>query len=291
MSTYINDFIKNGEKRNLSKNTLEAYKRDLVKYEDFLSTRKEDFISSDEVSVMAFVQHLRSLNKANSSIVRIIVTLRVFYKYLVNKNIVDQSPLFNFENPKSKRNMPRILSVEEVDKLLNMPDGSTLKGIRDKAMLEVMYATGMKTTELINLKISDVNLKLSYIRCKNNKFERIIPIGSYASNCIEEYLKVRPEINFYKSEDLFFNLKGKKISRQGFWKIIKEYSAMLNIEKQIDSNILRHSFAVHLLQNGADIKSIQELLGHTTITSTQIYSSVSKKSKIMDVYKNAHPRA
>jgi integrase/recombinase XerD len=291
MNTYINDFIKNGENRNLSKNTLDAYKRDLVKFEEFLSTRKEEFTSADEISVMAFIQQQRSLKRANSSIVRLVVTLRVFYKFLVNKNIASESPLFNFQNPKSKRNIPQILTVEEVDKLLNMPDGRTIKGIRDKAMLEVMYATGMKTTELINLKISDVNLKLSYIRCKNNKFERIIPIGSYASNCLEEYLKIRPEFNFYKSEILFFNLKGHKISRQGFWKIIKEYSDLLNIEKHIDSNVLRHSFAVHLLQNGADIKSIQELLGHMTITSTQIYSSVSKKSKIMDIYKNTHPRA
>ncbi|GAA0177201.1 site-specific tyrosine recombinase XerD [Clostridium sediminicola] len=291
MVSYINEFIKDGEKRKLSKNTLDSYKRDLKQFEKFLNERNEDIISSDSVTIMSYIQFMRIKKRANSSIVRSIVTLRVFYKYLFNKNLVQESPLFYFKSPKSKRNIPFILSVEEVDSLLNMPESNTIKGKRDKAMLELMYATGMKITELINLKISDINLKLSYIRCKNNKFERIIPIGSYAIKCLENYLGVRKEFNKYNEEYLFFNLRGNKMSRQGFWKIIKEYAAELNTDKKVDSNVLRHSFAVHLIENGADLKSIQELLGHAAISSTQIYSSIAKKSKIMDVYKKSHPRA
>lgn len=291
MKVYIDEFIKEGRKRKLSRNTLDSYRRDLVQYSRFLEDKEENILSTDTVTIMAYIQFLRNKKRANSSIIRIIVTLRVFYKFLLNKNLVNESPLFQFESPKSKRNIPHILSVDEVDNLLNMPDVDTLKGKRDKAMLELMYATGMKMTELINLKISDINLKLSYIRCKNNKFERIIPLGSYAIRCLKDYLEVRNDLNKYNEEYLFFNLKGNRMSRQGFWKIIKEYAADLQSDKKIDSNVLRHSFAVHLIENGADIKSIQELLGHVAISSTQIYYSVAKKSKIMDVYKKAHPRA
>lgn len=291
MLSYINEFIKDGEKRKLSKNTLDSYKRDLKQFHEFLNKKNEDIISADSVTIMSYIQFLRNKKRADSSIVRIIVTLRVFYKFLLNKNLIQESPLFYFKSPKSKRNIPYILSVDEVDSLLNMPDKNTIKGKRDKAMLELMYATGMKVTELINLKISDINLKLSYIRCKNNKFERIIPLGSFAVKCLEDYLQDRSQFNKYNEEYLFFNLKGNKMSRQGFWKIIKEYATELETDKKVDSNVLRHSFAVHLIENGADLKSIQELLGHVAISSTQIYSSIAKKSKIMDVYKKSHPRA
>lgn len=159
-------------------------------------------------------------------------------------------------------------------------------------MLELMYATGVKITELLNLNIYDINLKFNYIKCRGSKKrERIIPIGSYAINCLKNYLEVRPVINVYNLDYLFLNLKGTQMTRQGFWKIIKFYAKEASIDKEIDSYTLRHSFAVHLLQNGADIKSVQELLGHKDLAATQIYSSISKKSKIAEVYKNAHPRA
>jgi integrase/recombinase XerD len=210
----------------------------------------------------------------------------------MKKGIVSENPVMDYEIPKLKHNIPKILTIEEVDKLLSVPDLTTNKGIRDKAMLEVVYATGMKVTELLNLTIYDINLKLSYIKCRDSKKqERIIPIGSFAVKCIEEYLKIRPHINIYNLDLLFLNLKGVQMTRQGFWKIIKYYADEAGIDKTINAFTLRHSFAVHLLQNGADIKSVQELLGHKDMSATQIYSSISRKNKIAEVYKKFHPRA
>ncbi|EJP6473421.1 site-specific tyrosine recombinase XerD [Clostridium sporogenes] len=291
MKNIIENYIKDLQKKNLSKNTLDAYRRDMEKFGDFVSSREEKILSVDTVTIMAFVQYLQKQGRANSSIVRNIVSIRNFYKYLIKKNIVSEDPTLGYEIPKIERNIPKILSVEEVDKLLNSPNSSK-KGLRDKAMLELMYATGVKITELLNLDIYDINLKFNYIKCRGSKKrERIIPIGSYAVKCLKDYLEVRPIINVYNLDYLFLNLKGTQMTRQGFWKIIKFYAKEASIDKEIDSYTLRHSFAVHLLQNGADIKSVQELLGHKDLAATQIYSSISKKSKIAEVYKNAHPRA
>ncbi|KEI07081.1 recombinase XerD [Clostridium botulinum] len=288
LSRYIEDMLK----KELSKNTIEAYKRDLLKFGEFLNRRHEDILDSDMVSIMAYVQTLKKEGKADSSIIRSLVAIRNFYKFLIKTGQNIDNPLINYEVPKNKRTLPEILTVDEVDKFLSAPDCNEYKGIRDKAMLELMYATGMKVSELLRITIFDVNLRLSYIKCKGAKDkERIIPIGSYAVNCLNEYLKVRDSMNADNSELLFCNLRGGKMTRQGFWKIVKKYAKDANINKKIDSYTLRHSFAVHLLQNGADMKSVQELLGHNTIATTQIYSSISKKNKIVDVYKKAHPRA
>lgn len=290
MKNIIENYIKDLQKKNLSKNTLEAYKRDVEKFSEFVKGREENILSVDTVTIMAFVQYYKR-GRATSSIVRNIVSIRNFYKYLIRKNMVSEDPTLGYEIPKIERTIPKILSVEEVDKLLNSPDSSK-KGLRDKSMLELMYATGVKITELLNLNIYDINLKFNYIKCRGSKKrERIIPIGSYAVKCLKNYLKVRPAINVYNLDYLFLNLKGTQMTRQGFWKIIKFYAKEASIDKEIDSYTLRHSFAVHLLQNGADIKSVQELLGHKDLAATQIYSSISKKSKIAEVYKNAHPRA
>ncbi|ENK0839820.1 site-specific tyrosine recombinase XerD [Clostridium sporogenes] len=291
MKNIIEIYIKDLQKKNLSKNTLEAYRRDVEKFSEFVKSREEKILSVDTVTIMAFVQYLQRERRATSSIVRNIVSIRNFYKYLIKKNMVSEDPTLGYEIPKIERTIPKILSVEEVDKLLNSPDSSK-KGLRDKAMLELMYATGVKITELLNLNIYDINLKFNYIKCRGSKKrERIIPIGSYAVKCLKNYLEVRPAINVYNLDYLFLNLKGTQMTRQGFWKIIKFYAKEASIDKEIDSYTLRHSFAVHLLQNGADIKSVQELLGHKDLAATQIYSSISKKSKIAEVYKNAHPRA
>ncbi|AUM95682.1 TPA: site-specific tyrosine recombinase XerD [Clostridium botulinum] len=291
MKNIIENYIKDLQKKNLSKNTLEAYRRDVEKFSEFVKGREEKILSVDTVTIMAFVQYLQREGRAISSIVRNIVSIRNFYKYLIKKNMVSEDPTLGYEIPKIERTIPKILSIEEVDKLLNSPDSSK-KGLRDKAMLELMYATGVKITELLNLNIYDINLKFNYIKCRGSKKrERIIPIGSYAVKCLKNYLEVRPAINVYNLDYLFLNLKGTQMTRQGFWKIIKFYAKEASIDKEIDSYTLRHSFAVHLLQNGADIKSVQELLGHKDLAATQIYSSISKKSKIAEVYKNAHPRA
>ncbi|MBE6067922.1 MAG: site-specific tyrosine recombinase XerD [Clostridium lundense] len=292
MDEFLLRYINYLKSKNMSKNTLDAYKRDIDRFLKFLLFRNEDLNGVDEISIMAFVQELHKNKKANSSIVRNIIAIRNFYKFLKKQGIINEDPVINYEIPKIERNMPQILTLEEVNKLLNSPDLTTEKGIRDKAMLEVMYATGVKVTELLNITTFDVNLKLSYIKCRGSKNkERIIPIGSYAVDCINNYLKTRGLLNIYNLEYLFLNLQSTKMTRQGFWKIIKQYAKIAGINKEITSYTLRHSFAVHLLQNGADIKSVQELLGHKDMAATQIYSSISRKSKIAEVYKKAHPRA
>ena len=292
MEEYLRQYIEDMRKKELSKNTIEAYNRDIIKFCKFLKEREEDILDADMVSIMAYVQTLKKEKKADSSIIRSIVSIRNFYKYLIRMGKDVDNPLINYEVPKNKRNIPEILTVDEVEKFLNAPDCSEYKGIRDKAMLELMYATGMKVSELLRVTIFDINLKLCYVKCKGAKDkERIIPIGSYAVNCLNEYLNVRDKMSAANSDTLFCNLRGGKMTRQGFWKIVKKYAKDAGINKKIDSYTLRHSFAVHLLQNGADIKSVQELLGHNTIATTQIYSSISKQNKIVDVYKKAHPRA
>ncbi|WP_282804283.1 site-specific tyrosine recombinase XerD [Clostridium tetani] len=288
----INKYISRLMDKGLSKNTLDAYIRDVNRFLDFLKERKEDILDVEEVTIMTYVQSLQKSRKANSSIVRNIVSIRNFYKFLYKKGYIDEDPVINYELPKVKRNIPKVLTVEEVDILLNAPNISEEKGIRDKAMLEVMYATGVKVTELLNMTVFDVSLKLSYIKCRGSKNkERIIPIGTYAVNCLDDYLSIRPNINIYNLDYLFLNLKGTQMTRQGFWKIVKKYAKISGIKKSINSYTLRHSFAVHLLQNGADMKSVQELLGHSDLAATQIYSTISNKSKIAEVYKKAHPRA
>ncbi|WP_102400843.1 site-specific tyrosine recombinase XerD [Haloimpatiens massiliensis] len=288
----LKEYVENLRKKKLSENTIEAYERDVKRFLEFLNSRNESIQESDTITIMAYVQELQKSKMANSSIVRSIISIRGFYIFLISKGLVEDDPTYKYEVPKIKRDIPKILTIEEVDKLLNMPDLNSHKGIRDKAMLEVMYATGIRVTELLNLNIYSLNLKLGYIKCKGTKGkERIIPIGSYAVNCIEEYLKIRYELNINNLDYLFFNSQGNRLTRQGFWKIIKEYAKDAEIEKNINLYTLRHSFAVHLLENGADIRIVQELLGHTSIAATQIYSSITKKSRIAEVYNKTHPRA
>lgn len=292
MDELLNNYMNYLKSKNLSKNTLDAYSRDIKRFCQFLKNRNEDIGSVEEITIMAYVQELHNNKRANSSIIRNIVSIRNFYKYLSRKGVLEEDPVINYEMPKLKRNIPQILTVEEVENLLQAPDLNTEKGIRDKAMLEVMYATGVKVSELLNITTFDINLKLCYIKCKGSKGnERIIPIGSYAVNCLNEYLKIRPSLNIYNLDYLFLNVQKTKMTRQGFWKIVKQYAKLSGIKKTINSYTLRHSFAVHLLQNGADIKAVQELLGHKDMAATQIYSTITKKSKIVEIYKKTHPRA
>lgn len=292
MDNYLIKYIDKLEKRHISKNTIDAYTRDISRFYNFIKEREEKVQDIETVSIMAYVQYLQKEGRAVSSIVRNIVSLRNFYKYLIEKGILKENPVVSYQIPKIKHNIPKILTVEEVDKLLSSPNSTLNKGIRDKAMLEVMYATGMKVSELLNLTVYDINLKLYYIKCKGSKNrERIIPLGSVAVKCLQDYLNMRSELNIYNLDLLFLNLRGVQMTRQGFWKIIKYYAKEAKIDKYINSFTLRHSFAVHLLQNGADIKSVQELLGHKDLSATQIYSNISRKNKIAEVYKKSHPRA
>ncbi|MFU0823822.1 site-specific tyrosine recombinase XerD [Clostridium sp.] len=289
---YLTEFIEKMKKNKLSSNTIDAYRRDVSKFLSFLNDRNDDVLKIDTLAIMSYVQVLKRQGKANSSIIRNLVAIRSFYKHLVNIGKINETPFFNYQIPKNKRIFPEILTVDEVDRFLATPNCTDYKGIRDKAMLELMYATGIKVSELLNLTVFDVNLKLSYIRCKkNSNKERIIPIGNYAVECIKNYIKIRDKLYTDNSELLFSNIRGGKMTRQGFWKIVRAYAKKAKINKKINSYTLRHSFAVHLLQNGADIKIVQELLGHNTMATTQIYASVYKQNKIADVYKKAHPRA
>lgn len=292
MNNLIEQYFCEMEEKNLSLNTIDAYQRDIKRFYDFLKERSEKIKEVDVLTIMAYVQHLQKNGRANSSIVRNIVSIRNFFKYLEVKGIKEDNPVVQYEIPKIKRDFPQVLTIEEVENLLNEPDENTDKGIRDRAMLEIMYATGMKVTELLNLTIYDINLKLFYIKCKGIKNkERIIPMGSYAVKRLEIYLKIRTKLNVQNLDYLFFNLKGNKMTRQGFWKIVKYYAKESGIKKKINAYTLRHSFAVHLLQNGADIKTVQELLGHSDMSTTQIYSGMCKKTRIVEVYKKTHPRA
>ena len=292
MKNLLKIYSDNLKNNNLTRNTIEAYIRDVKRFIEFTEYRNESVKTVDCITIMAYSENLKKEGCANSSIARSIVSIRNYYKYLIKNDFVENDPTAYFSMPKIKRNIPQILSIEEVDELLNQPEESTIKGCRDKAMLELMYATGIKVSELLSLTTYDINLELLYIRCNNGKKnERIIPIGTQAVRCISQYLKIRSIMNLNNLSLLFLNIKGDKMTRQGFWKIIKEYSKKTNIKKTINSYTLRHSFAVHLLQNGAGIASVQELLGHNSMATTQIYSTIVKKSKIAEIYKNTHPRA
>ena len=292
MRNLLSIYISNLNNNKLTRNTIEAYTRDVKRFNEFTDCRNESVEIVDYITIMAFSEYLRSEGMANSSIARSIVSVRNFYKYLIKNDYVENDPTAYFTIPKIKRNIPQILSIQEIDDLLNQPDEVTIKGCRDKAMLELMYATGIKVSELLSLTIYDVNLELLYIKCNNGKInERIIPIGTHAVRCLSLYLKIRPRMNLDNLSLLFLNTKNGKMTRQGFWKIIKEYAKSSNIKKTINCYTIRHSFAVHLLQNGAGITSVGELLGHNSMSTTQIYSTIVKKNKIAEIYKNTHPRA
>lgn len=292
MKQIMAEYIKYIKNKNLSNNTLEAYVRDITNFMEFLEERDENFGDVDSTIITVYTSKLKKEGKADSSIIRTLSTLKGLFKFMIVNGYASEDPLISYEVPKSKRNVPKILSVEEVEKLLNAPDVLTNKGKRDKAMLEIMYACGLKISELLDLKIFNVNLEMKYVKCKGSKnSERIIPIGSYAVKCINNYLQVRDDLNYEKLDYLFFNNKGRRMSRQGFWKIIKAYAEDACIDKNINSYTLRHSFAVHLLQNGANLTAVQRMLGHRNVSATQIYSEAVDDIKLLDVYKNAHPRA
>lgn len=292
MFRLLDDYILQLKEKNLSSNTIDAYKRDIKDFINYLKHYKYDLKNVDDKILKAYIEIQRKSKKANSSIIRCIISIKKFYDFLIEKKVVKLNPIIKVNKPKHERILPNILTVEEVEMLLNAPDITSIKGLRDKSMLELMYATGLKVSELLNIKERDVDTKNGFIRCENLQGkERIIPLGKYAIDVLEEYMDVRYMINENNLDYMFLNLHGEKMSRQGFWKIVKQYAQEASIKKQINSTTLRHSFAVHLLQNGADLKIIQELLGHSYLNTTQLYSTISKKSKISEIYKKTHPRA
>jgi len=280
--------------RGLAKNTIEAYKRDLKSYIYYL--RKKNIIdinSSNRAIIVAYLLQMQKSGKASSSISRTCAALRSFYQFLFREHVISEDPTIDLDTPKLEQRLPKVLNTEEVEKLLSQPDITTPLGLRDKSMLELLYATGMRVSELISLSVEDVNLETGFLRCmgKGSK-ERIIPVGSIALEYLKEYLSsVRKQLlNGKESKKLFFNRQGNPMTRQGFWKIIKKYSKQAGIYKKITPHTLRHSFATHLLENGADLRAVQEMLGHADISTTQRYTHLTQ-NRIKQIYDKTHPRA
>lgn len=284
-------FLEN--EKGLSDNTLQSYRRDIEQYIGYLQDLNiTSFRNTSKTTVIAYLLNLQKKGRATSTISRNLASIRSFYQYLNKINEIENDPTANLESPKVEKKLPQILSPKEVELLLDQPQCIDLKGYRDKAMLEVLYATGIRVTELISLDISDANLEMGFIKCKNGIKERTIPLGSIAVNALSTYISKARGLMILnpKEEALFVNVNGRRLTRQGFWKIIKIYKNQAKINKEITPHTLRHSFAAHLLENGADLRSIQEMLGHSDISSTQIYTQLAK-NRIKEVYKKTHPRA
>lgn len=284
------DFIEKDKK--LSNNTLQSYRRDLTQFETYLNTKETVYSSVTEKDIKDYIAYLQKIGKKPSTISRCLAAIRSFYQYEIKNRKMKNDPTDGIQSPKIEKKAPSVLSSKEIELLLEQPKNIDLKGIRDKAMLEFAYATGMRVTEIISLNMSDVNLEEGYVTCKSGVKQRTIPLGSLSLKALKEYVSTARNI-LIKNDDmqaLFVNVNGKRLTRQGFWKIIKYYKEQAHITKDITPHVLRHSFAVHLLQNGADLKSIQTMLGHSDISSTQIYMPFQDEG-IKDVYRSAHPRA
>ncbi len=276
-----------------SENTILSYMRDLKGFCNFLEQMGiQDLTKVNRTNVMAYVYDMQEKQRASASIFRSLAAIRAFYYDLIQKGMVKENPAVDIDLLREERKMPTVLTMEEVERLLEQPTQKDAKGLRDKAMLEVLYATGMRVTELISLQVDAINLDLEYIVCNHNGKSRIIPIGTKAKQALTEYLhKGRRNLLRYPQEQaLFLNYSGRQMTRQGFWKIIKQYAKEAEIAQEITPNMLRHSFAAHLLENGADLRSVQEMMGHSDITTTQIYTKL-HTPKIKKVYTQAHPRA
>lgn len=284
-------FLENDKR--LSNNTLQSYKRDIDQYITFLGDiNLKSIKNTNKTTVIAYLLNLQKKGRATSTISRNLASIRSFYQYLSRINLIEADPTTNLESPKIEKKLPQILSTKEVELLLDQPKCVDLKGYRDKAMLEVLYATGIRVSELISLNVDDVNSEVGFIRCNKGNRERIVPLGTMAINALKDFMEKARHlmIQDFSEQALFVNINGKRLTRQGFWKIIKQYKNQAKITKEITPHTLRHSFAAHLLENGADLRSIQEMLGHSDISSTQIYAQLAK-NKIKEVYKKTHPRA
>lgn len=292
MQEHIEKFVLYLEKtKGLSNNTILSYGRDLKYFMKFLEdVGIKDISKVNKTNVMSYVLELQKNDKTSSTISRSIASIRCFFGYLCKERIINENPAIGVSTPKVERKLPTIMSMEDVERLLAQPNND-LKGIRDKAMLEVLYATGIRVSELINLKIDDVNLKLAMVKCSSENKERIIPIGPKAVQALDKYInRVRFAMIRKISENmLFVNCNGYPMTRQGFWKIIKAYAKKAEIISSITPHVLRHSFAAHLVQNGADLHSVQEMMGHSDISTTQVYAALNRR-RIKEIYLKAHPR-
>ena len=283
-------FLENDKK--VSNNTLQSYRRDLKQFERYLEENEKNYQEVTDEEIKTYIKYMQEIGKKSSTISRGLASIRSFYQYETKCKITKNDPTEGVQSPKIEKRVPSVLTSKEVALLLDQPKNVDLKGTRDKAMLEFAYATGMRVTEIISLNIDDIDLDRGYATCKGGKRERTVPLGNMSLKALKDYVLNARNIMIRDENEkaLFVNVNGQRLTRQGFWKIIKYYKDQAHIEKDITPHVLRHSFATHLLQNGADLKSIQTMLGHSDILSTQIYMQFQDET-LKNIYKKAHPRA
>ncbi len=294
----MQDFISSFEnylsnEKKCAKNTLESYLRDVGQFSTYCKINGlEDILQVNSSVIERYFEYLRVLGKSECTVTRVAASLRCYFVFLIKNGFAIENPVIKFKKRTTEKKLPEILTGKEVLALLAQPSGSDYKSIRDKAMLELLYATGIKVSELIELKVADVNLQIGILTLMGTKNERIIPIYPAALKTLQVYIySVRPAIiNNISEERLFTNMSGEPLSRQGFWKIVKFYAEKTNIKKDITPHTLRHSFAAHLLENGAELKDIKDMLGHADISTTQVYAQLMKNKYTKD-YKKFHPLA
>ena len=276
-----------------SKNTIASYKRDLIKLNNYLTdSGVKDLKDVTNTDLNSYILLIEKQGMSTATVSRNIASVKAFFLYLLKQGVMSEDPSENLKAPKIEKKAPVILTIDEINLLLEQPSGSSPKEIRDKAMLELLYATGIRVSELIGLRVKDVNLSMNFLQCRDGNKERVIPFTSETKAALENYLYNAREIMCkVEQESLFTNCQGAPMTRQGFWKIIKYYSAKAGIKKDITPHTIRHSFAMHLVNNGADLKAVQEMLGHSDISTTQIYVKTNMNTKIKEVYDKAHPRA
>ena len=281
------------EEKHASQNTISSYLRDVSQFAEYLRNYEDASLrEATSEMVQGYMNWMMGRGKSAASVTRFLASIKSFYQFLLSQGDIAANPAKGIDAAKVERKYPEILTSKEVEQFLEQPQCVDAKGFRDHAMLELLYATGIRVSELISLDLEDLNLAAGFIRCSSRGKERIIPLYQTAIKALNDYVRnVRPQLIADSDETaLFVNMNGERMSRQGFWKIIKHYQEKAGIEKDITPHTLRHSFAVHLLENGADLRSIQEMLGHADISSTQIYTHVVKR-QLKDVYQKAHPRA
>lgn len=295
MKDNLEDYLRYAQvERGLSSNTISSYHQDLVEYLNFLTENHESNWEVDPVLVNSYFAYQRDLNKATSTLSRMLSSLRKFYQWLLRQHIIEKDPLIMIDAPKKEKRLPQALSRTEVDNLLNQPDTTKPLGLRDRAILETLYATGIRVSELINLEMGNLHpdIKLVKVLGKGSK-ERLIPISPVAISWIKKYDEQVRQKQILKSgkytDFIFLNNHAKVMTRQAIWQLIKKYCQQAGITRNVTPHTLRHTFATHLLENGADLRVVQELLGHSDISTTQIYTNLSQKH-IMEVYNKAHPR-
>lgn len=279
--------------RGLSQNTVRAYKRDLQHYSAYLEQRAISLQKITRHDIMQYLLVLKNEGRASTTLARQVSAIKAFHQFLLREEQVSADPSVHIETPQTTRSLPKVLSLAEVERLLETPDTQTAFGLRNQAMLEVLYATGLRVSELVRLDITDAHLTMGFVRClgKGDK-ERIIPLGQMASDAVYTYLTHGRSFLLKRKQNtaLFLNHHGGRLSRQGFWKILRELSREAGINQSLSPHMLRHSFATHLLENGADLRAVQEMLGHADISTTQIYTHVTKQ-RLKDIYTSYHPRA